>query len=93
MCVAGRSKAVANLSVTTFELSQHAKIARSCLRQVGNQVCDQVCVPDSVMEFSLKQVADRFELSRQARFELVGASWLHSVMEFGINCAVVRTVI
>jgi len=34
-----------------FELSRHVEIARACLRQVGNQVCDR----DSVMEFGLKQ--------------------------------------
>ena len=37
------------------------------MRQVGNQICDpacdQVCDLDSVMEFSLKQVADK--LARQ----------------------------
>jgi len=30
---------------------------------------------DSVMEFSIKQVADRFELAREARFELVKHVW------------------
>jgi len=44
-----------NRSATRFELSRHVQIARTCLRQVGNQVCDL----DSVMEFSLKQVADQ----------------------------------
>jgi len=44
-----------NQSATTFELSRHVEIARTCLRQVENQVCDL----DSVMEFSLKQVADQ----------------------------------
>ena len=39
-----------NRSATRFEL---------CLRQVGNHVCDQVCDLDTVMEFSLKQVADQ----------------------------------
>jgi len=48
-----------NRSATRFELSRHAEIARTCLRQVGIQVCDQVCDMDSVMEFSLKQVADQ----------------------------------
>ena len=42
-------------SATTFELSLHVEIAQTCLRQVGNYVCDL----DSVMEFSLKQVADQ----------------------------------
>ena len=30
-------------SATRFELPQHVETARTCLRQVGNQVCDQVC--------------------------------------------------
>jgi len=40
------------------------------------------------MEFSLTQVADRFDLSRQARFELVANSAhreLGSAMEVGLN--------
>ena len=41
-----------NRSATRFELSRHVQIARTCLRQVGNQVCNQVCDLDSVMEFS-----------------------------------------
>jgi len=48
-----------NPSATRFELSRHVQIARTCLPQVGNQVCDQVCDLESVMEFSLKQVADQ----------------------------------
>jgi len=44
-----------NRYATRFELSRHVDIARTCLRQVGNQVYDL----DSVMEFSLKQVADQ----------------------------------
>jgi len=42
-----------NRSATRFELSRHVEIARTCLRvrQVGKQVCDQVCDLDSVMEF------------------------------------------
>jgi len=60
-----------NRSATRLELSRHVEIAPTSLRQVGNQVCDQVCDLDTVMEFGLKQVADMFELSRQARFELV----------------------
>ena len=48
-----------NRSATRFELSRHVEIARTCLRQVGSQVCDQVCDLDSVMEFSLKQLADQ----------------------------------
>jgi len=48
-----------NRSATRFELSPHVEIARTCLRQVGNQDCDQVYDLDSVMEFSLKQVADQ----------------------------------
>jgi len=27
---------------------RHVEIARACLRQVGNQICDQVCDLDSV---------------------------------------------
>ena len=45
-----------NRSATRFELSRHVEIARTCLQQVGNHVCDL----DSVMEFSLKRVADQF---------------------------------
>jgi len=37
-----------NPSATRFELSRHVEIARTCLRQVGNKVCDL----DSVMEFA-----------------------------------------
>ena len=48
-----------NRSATRFELFQHVEIARTCLRQVGNLVCDQVCDLDSIMEFCLKQVADK----------------------------------
>jgi len=52
-----------NRSATRIELSRHVDIARTYMRQVGNQicnqVCDQVCDLDSVMEFSLKQVADK----------------------------------
>jgi len=40
---------------TEFDLSPHVEIARTCLGQVGNHVCDL----DSVLEFSLKQVADQ----------------------------------
>ena len=29
-----------NRSATRFELSRHVEIARTCLRQVENQVCD-----------------------------------------------------
>ena len=51
--VAGRSKAgrkpAANRSATRFELFRHVESARTCLRQVENQVCDL----DSVMEFGL----------------------------------------
>ena len=58
--VAGRSKAgrkpAANRSATRFELSRHVEIARSCLRQVGNQVCHL----DSVMEFGATKTAPRF---------------------------------
>jgi len=32
----------ANRSTTRFELSRHVEIARTCLRQVGNQVCGQL---------------------------------------------------
>jgi len=46
-------------SATRFELSRHDEIARTCLRQVGSQVCNQVCDLDSVMDFSLKQVASQ----------------------------------
>jgi len=31
-----------NWSATRFELSRHVEIARTCLRHVGKQVCDQV---------------------------------------------------
>jgi len=37
-----------NRSATRFELSWHVEISRTCLRHVGNQVCDL----NSVMEFS-----------------------------------------
>jgi len=54
-----------NRSATRFELSRHVEIARTCLRHVGTQVCDQVCDLDSVIEFS--QVADQLanELASQ----------------------------
>jgi len=42
-----------------FELSRHDEIARTCLRQVGNQLCDQVCDLDSVMEFGLNSIKSR----------------------------------
>jgi len=48
-----------NRSSTGFELSRDVEIALTCLQQVENQVCDQVCDLDSVMEFSLKQVTDQ----------------------------------
>jgi len=59
-----------NRSATRFELSPHVEIhvARTCLRQVGNQFCDL----DSVMEFSLKQVAD------QLANQLASWSWFAS---------------
>jgi len=41
-----------NRSATRFELSRHAEIAGTCLQQVGNQVCDLDCV----MEFGHKQL-------------------------------------
>jgi len=42
-----------NRYATRFELSRHVQIARTCLRQVRNQVCDhQFCDLDNVMEFS-----------------------------------------
>ena len=41
-----------NRSVTRFELSGHVEIAGTCLQQVGNHFCDQVCELDSIMEFS-----------------------------------------
>ena len=44
-----------NRSATRLELSRHVEIARTGLQQVGNQVCDV----DSVMEFSLKQVVNQ----------------------------------
>jgi len=52
-----------NRSATRFELSRHVEIARTCLRQVGNHVCDQLgCMVtssragqlESVREFDLK---------------------------------------
>ena len=39
---------IANLVADRFELSRHVEIARTCLRQA----CDQVCDLDSVMEFN-----------------------------------------
>jgi len=53
-----------NRSATSFELSRHDEVAQTCLRQVGKQVCDL----DSVMEFSLKQVAD--QLANQLAIQL-----------------------
>ena len=48
-----------NRSATRFKLSRHVEIARTCLRQVENHVCDEVYDLDSVMEFSQSiQVAD-----------------------------------
>jgi len=44
-----------NRSATRFEVLRHVEVARTCLRHVGNQVCDL----DSVIQFSLKQVADQ----------------------------------
>jgi len=44
---------VANVVADRLELSRHVEIARTCLRQIGNQVCDQVCDLHSVMEFRL----------------------------------------
>ena len=44
-----------NRSATRFKLSRHVEIARTCLRQVGSQVCDEVCDLDSVMEFGLNK--------------------------------------
>ena len=35
-------------SIMKYGLNRHVEIARTCLRQVGNQVCDL----DSVMEFA-----------------------------------------
>jgi len=43
-----------NRSATRFELSLHVEITQTCLRLIGSQVFDL----DSIMEFSLKQVAD-----------------------------------
>ena len=43
-----------NRSATTGSSYLDMSIARTCLRQVGNQVCDQVCDVDSVMEVGLK---------------------------------------
>ena len=77
-----------NRSATRFEISRHVEIARTCLRQVGNQVCDQVIDLDSVLEFSLKQVADRLELSISTSSVRVGPRpglSLDSAMEFGIK--------
>jgi len=48
-----------NRSAIRFELSPHVEIARTCLQQVENQVCDQVCDLDSVMKLSLKQYPAR----------------------------------
>jgi len=85
---------VADLRVHVVRMSQAGpQLVESQLRtglRPGSshlEVRDQVCDLDSVMEFSVTQVADRFDLSRQARFELVASSAreLDSAMEFGLN--------
>jgi len=48
-----------NRPATRFEISRHVEIARACLSQVGNQVCDQVCDLDSVMKFGLNRQTNR----------------------------------
>jgi len=55
-----------NRSATRFELSRHVDIARTCLQQVGNQVCDL----DSVMEFSLNRSQTAREPAREPAREL-----------------------
>ena len=57
-----------NRSAASFELSRHGEVAQTSLRQVENHVCDQVCDLDSVMEFSLKQVA--YQLVNQLASQL-----------------------
>jgi len=42
-----------NRSATRSELSRHVEIARTCLRQVSNEVCNEVCELDSVIEVGL----------------------------------------
>ena len=44
-----------NQSATRFKLSRHVEISRTCLRQVGNQVCDL----NSVMEFSQRPAREQ----------------------------------
>jgi len=63
-------------SATRFELSRHVEIARTCLRQVENQVCDQVCGLDSVMEFGPSRSQTNSRPAREPVHEL------DSVMEF-----------
>jgi len=64
-----------NRSATRFERSRHVEIARTCLRQVGNQVCEQVCDLDSVMEFSQSRSQTSSRTSLRARSRAI-------VMEF-----------
>jgi len=62
-------------SATRFELSRHVEIARTCLQQVGNQVCDL----NSVMEFGVKYFLSYrsvlISLSRVQDFVFI-LSWL-----------------
>ena len=52
------------------KLPQHVEIAETCLRQVGNQVCDQVCDLDGVMEFGLNYI-------QQIAFEKACNKWMN----------------
>jgi len=54
VCDPGLRKLVADRSANRFELPRHAEIARTCLLQVGNQVCDQLT---QLLEFGLKSFA------------------------------------
>jgi len=57
---------VANLVADRFELSRHVETVRTCLLHVGNQVCNQVCNLDSVMEFSLSRPQTSWRTSSRA---------------------------
>jgi len=59
---------------TRFKLSRHVEIARTCLQQVGNQVCDL----DSVMEFGPYQ---QNEFNNKARFHQ-----LTDIAVIGLRC-------
>jgi len=68
-----------NLSATRFELPRHVEIARTYLRQVGNQVCDQVCGLDSVIEFAIGSITlSSWRANQRPALEM------DSVMEFDL---------